>query len=1068
MSIIDLEGPSGFIPLQCLYPQTGDLSKGVDTSSMTLMHEEDVRQLPACKWRSSMQSAADGSTKDSLEEFKEYCSKTLKEKSSKARYMSVNCYSCIMTLAEEWQFTGIREMIGCYAWTSFDAEGDHAFILVPLPRPTRKWVAPRNILVKLTREAITSGAVEIYDKEWKVTGDDVLGDLQAHMLPWQKMNVTLRGLGPDGYELSGKITLSWNEFQESCQINDMSDVSCLAVKLAGMMPLTCYNGDAMSVMADELSRRLDGCSYTGTLKGRAVVRRPYSQKRGYILMSMQLSASIEAPPHEIYVKIFLDDLVNNGKLIVLEDEDELKPHDVSQHLTPGAKCDGTISCYPSLIDNYYKIAFIGTLKLVPSKRGNMPTPPCICPELASKLDLSESTVLPQRVQPVQFTCPVTRGSAPRWSGMLGGDATLHRRAYVRIPNQYGVNNRRRLSIHEGGMVKGSSLREIRNGTADICMSFGKCVTNGHYQGYSLPKLINIRPSDDSKVEMLLTTYWWKELNDQTSDFFECRFLYQHQAQEARQYYETHAVENDEDAGKLHPDVVQGTYLQPLALMTNDDVMAAKKEVVDTTAYYKEYATWSKKLQSRRGKKGQENQIVKQKSGKIKQCRKRGGARRTGRDQMDAPGKTWQRGQWRNHKATSRGSKRNLTKVKGSNPSSSTGADRRAAAPSNMTRVEVRKRGRTAPVTPVPMMHPPSWPEEEERQKKLMTEKKQRKEYSTPMLPKEYAELAYKKTTGTSWASSFLADLLRPSIDGTSLQSRFFDEHVQGILRHELSLQVSWKRTAESLKKLYLQSGAVLQLSCQEPPMTLTPEDLVAVFGDCYNKFQYPFFTIVKGEKRSLRNFSMIAVVKLYAALTNMKMMTFAHVEYYDYIFELLEKNQAYVNSLACDSYGNCRPLDICKINIADLKRRSFAERRNADTAAYDLEKIILRKALEMAVSPNFYMTWCHCHEPPKSGLALGCYWTLQLADAGESVNRSMLIQYLSRLARFSSSYRNLARDMVAKSEYVQANSKSEDFQFLIKEMKRPYSGKNTDSWPEIEIGSFPIMRNFSFMKAFAC
>ena len=120
-------------------------------------------------------------------------------------FVSLNCFSCQNELPLN-ERSQRKQVFEAWAWTSFDASGDHSLWRVEL-QGCKEEKNRRFLLVRLTQADIRSGMVTICDETSKLDPETAIAAIQPHLLPYQKCSLTLQGLGPCGYQLVDTLEL---------------------------------------------------------------------------------------------------------------------------------------------------------------------------------------------------------------------------------------------------------------------------------------------------------------------------------------------------------------------------------------------------------------------------------------------------------------------------------------------------------------------------------------------------------------------------------------------------------------------------------------------------------------------------------------------------------------------------------------------------------------------------------------------------------------------------------------------------------------------------------------------
>jgi len=1017
--VIDLDGKSNgessngaVVPLIYIFPKTAD--EGTIIEHLTLVDETDALTLPKEQWRDTPHGV--------LPNFKDHVAKNLKPNRTPRRYISLNCYKWVRTFDKNSgvypyssklhkHFVDGRLSLKAYAWTSFSEDGDQALFHVVLPHEANQ--KPQGLLVKLSKAAILSKKVTLVDVEepgQPLDPETALRSLQAHLLPWQECHLELSGSLTQGFEIVGTLTLLWNGFQSERGRHDCPGVDKLVVKLAGLTPRYVYDGDALCALEAETSRRLAGCTFAGSLQARAVVRRPYSGKRGYCLLGVRIYGAADTY-QEVFVKL-TPQQVSDANVAFCDDMHLDPARAMQKHLLADIKCDITLLATP--LPQGYELRFQGPLILVPPDKASAQAAPCISLEIAAALEANPSLVQPEKLRPVSFRCPMLRG---RPAGLLGGtkSTTCFKRAYALVPDDCAVTWRRQLHAHEADLAgSGMHLRELCGGTADAYDAFNQCVSDGLAPKRAV-KLLNLKPLGPADpLPSILTAYWPLGYSEAVSTIFQCRFLFPEDEENGRKYDRLHRMLDEAPQVQSRSTMSLPESVLPLHLNMNEEAVATKKEGMKLADLQQQRRQWSERLQPRKGK---HHRSSKAPSSRIPV---------KGRD---------------NWKAASRGSK-----------SSGYGKHRpsRPAVQSKPFAASCR------PVVPT-MPPPPAWPSNG-----AGDAPKLRSCVALADLPANFRELRYSMTPGVAWASQLRRRLLQPKIDGSQLEARIFDSPVVEAILCHCGSAYNWPGVLMELAKIYSAVNAELPPGLQEPPSSLTFDDLTLVFGNGFgNKFKYPFYAD-GDKKRALANFSFVDVVNIYAGLTFMK-MTYPHVEHYRFIVKILEANGAYMNSLTPDAFDNYHPLSIDEVIVAELKRYSLADRRSSDTTAFVAERCLFSMVLKTAMRPGFLGTWCHCEETPKVSAAVACSWALQILDCGQHVDVVVLAKCLRMIGSCSQSSRDYAKAMLEGSQFARGDA---TLTGLHDELSAPYLGVNSDTWAA-DMSLYPLRRDFSYLMQVA-
>ena len=192
---VDLESPElglfGPLPLDQWYPRA---APHVDPR-ITLVPEPDV--LAMARGEEVREKVGGGPS--NLGAVRQFLQQRLRSDREPPFFVSLNSLSWQVEFPSNEQ-SWAKLTLEAWAWTSFDASGDHSLWRVEL-EGCKDEKNRRFLLVRLRQADISSGMVKICDGSSELDPETALAALQPHLLPYQKCRLTLQGLGPSGYRL---------------------------------------------------------------------------------------------------------------------------------------------------------------------------------------------------------------------------------------------------------------------------------------------------------------------------------------------------------------------------------------------------------------------------------------------------------------------------------------------------------------------------------------------------------------------------------------------------------------------------------------------------------------------------------------------------------------------------------------------------------------------------------------------------------------------------------------------------------------------------------------------------
>ena len=1030
------------VPLRYYYPSTAD-GCGSVLYTFTRISMADILNLP------TMWCAHSGTGNDPIPEFSRYC-KNQRKKVQNGQYASLNCIGRVQKLQDRDAAEGT---FSAHAWTSFSADGSSSLWRIE--------GQARGLIVRLSDTDILSGKVVICDGQCQLNPQLALNAMQAYLLPWQECTLTLRKTETNWFEITGRLELRWNAFQMYC--GDMADKDDwkLKAKLGGLLRMEEYQ-DSFETMVGQLESRLQGCDYTGTLAMQATVKRAFNEDDdGDCLLGARLAGTTpEQTPHELIIRLTRDQVATETVKISQVTSAKTQPFFLEaaiRELGVNVKCDITV------VLNRGIFTVCGDIRIVPPCdiiAQQLAASSISCPEVASCLEANPLLLLRTPMQPVDFACLLNNKGACHVKSLIGGEKSKYRRVYALIPSG-GVLARRRQTIHQAEVSL--PIRELKYGKCKVFVAFGKRVSDSHADNHSI-KLCDVEPSETPTTRAILT-YWHPNMSDAVSQQFACKFLFTSQQEEAEAYYRLKLTMNVEDQ-----EAASNKVSVPLTFAINEDALNAKKEGMNLEANDAAVKEWSATLlKKKRSKPGKRDARKNWSRGNGHQERE-GKDRQGYRPRRASTSTTWEKKRSASGGAHSEDIRANKRFKNSWNENhASNGWRNWNRGGSNASRSEASSSTASTLLTfpPPPTAKPAAAGEEKKFFRTIAMEP----------LPVQYQELQFSMNPGRAWAKDLRNYLLDVKVDAEVPEATLLNARVANAI---IALGGSkgdtcydWPAVQAALTSIFEGVQAPLPRGFPAPPDTLSLLDVLIVFGQTGSNFHYPFYVKNGSQKQYLDNFTSKETTKIYAVLAQM-MMTHPHVEYYTYMEDLLRNKSAFMSSLSWDDFGNSSPLGISEICVSDLRRVGLADRKNPDTAAWACEKLMFTEVLRQAYAPTFLREWCHRQQVPKASLALGCCWTLHLAEKyGQSIEPNIFLKYLAHLGSYSQEYRRFASMLL--QEYVQLRRPGYDTERvsnLQTTLQSPFQGLAAEEWPTSDLGEFPSnyrsfmsVRDFSFLAA---